>query len=133
MPRCKESSQVNKLDSSLSESNDIIRLEVDQDDAVSMKPRHDGQGFIDGLFEFFHPLGLITAGGSLRTPRFEVLALKVFHRNKGVLLIIIDVRPVIGGHQRSQILSGQNVFEIGQFEAEAYVRAIADLVGFPAA
>ena len=37
----KESAEVNQTDSFFPEANDVVRLEVDEDDAVVVKPRHD--------------------------------------------------------------------------------------------
>ena len=132
MPRGKKSPQVHKLYSFLPQTNDIVRFEVDEDDAVIMKPGQDRQGFINGGFEFVHPLALIIARRSLFAPGLEVLAFQVFHRDIGVLLIIIDVRSIIRGNQRPQIVHGQDVLEIGQFEAETHVGTVADFVRFAA-
>jgi len=60
------------------------------------------------------------------------LAVEELHENEGEFAGVIDIGTVEGGEKGSEVVEVLDIFEIGDLEGEAHVRAVGDFVSLGA-
>ena len=132
MSGSEEGAEVDEFDSALGEAHDVVGFEVDDHDAVSVEPSHDVERLEDRAFEVEFPIAFITIGGGVVAPGLEILAVEELHENEGEFAGVIDIGTVERGEEGAEVVEVLDIFEVGEFEGEAHVGAVGDLVGLGA-
>lgn len=128
MTRGEEGAEVDEFHAAFANEKDVVGLEVDDDDAELVELGENIEGFVDGFLELIEPgFGETFVGGGV-APGLEVFAVEKFHGDVGVFLVVVNVAAVVSGNESAEGFVVDDVFEVGEFEAEAGVGAVGDFV-----
>src|SRR5690606_6869502 len=100
--RGEERPEVYKFNASLRQPEYIVRLEVNDDHAMLVEPREDGEPFVNGFLELSDPRLWKAFIGGIVAPGLQVLAMEKLHRDVGELAFRHKIRPIVKWHESPQ-------------------------------
>ena len=129
MARGEEGAEIDEFHAAFADAEDVVGLKIDNDDTELVKLREDGKRFVDGFLEIGDPFGREAFVGGVVAPGLEIFAVEKLHGDVSVFAFVIDVCAEIDGDEPAERFVINDVLEVGEFQAEAGVRAVGDFVG----
>ena len=129
MTRGEKRAEIDEFHAPLAEAQNVVWLEVDNDDAVFVELGENGEGFVNGFFEFGNPFVRKAFVGGIIAPGLHVVTVEEFHGDVGILLFINDVGAVVDRDEAAEGLEVYDVLEVSEFERKAGVGTESNFVG----